>query len=141
MEGESLAMESSRSGPLVARRLAGYPSIAELDPSVVAACPGPALVRCASAGSIGSPRLEATVDAPFLVVGAPGPEMEIRLEGWEQPGAVEVTGHLGQEELVGIGDRPSEYGCPTDDPDLFIRVLCDQLIEVANGLEPAAQWI
>jgi len=67
--------------------------------------------------------------------------MKIRLEGWEELGAVEVTGHLGQEELVGIGDRPGEYGCPTDDPDLFIRVLCDQLIEVANGLEPAAQWI
>lgn len=79
------------------------------------------------------------MDSAILTIVTLGPAAKVSLVGREELCAIEVTGDLGQEELVSFRDRRCEHSRATNDPYIFVRVLRDQLVQADNRTKAFAQ--
>ena len=66
-------------------------------------------------------------------------ELESRLVGREELGAMEVLPYLRQEQFLRLGNRFAVHRGAADDPDVFVRMRSTELSEVCDGLKSGAQ--
>ena len=76
---------------------------------------------------------------PFLAIVTSSGQSKPGLVRREEFGAVEVPGHLGQQQFVGLDDRLRIDSGTANHPDVFLRMSGDQLVETADSSKARAQ--